>query len=167
MSPRHEIGMESEMTNWNTQKLANILHDCSVQLRNGDPLTREAVGPVDVVTIDFNPPVSDAAPHLEVIDLTLLCVGVDREEAEAHKDELATILSDYPDPDVMSGGPSYIAVGGEVGDQGLAFQLFAVGKVLGFWDVITPERMGFDGDEARNLAGQGFVMITGFRRPSV
>lgn len=57
-----------------------------------------------------------------------------------------------------------MAVGAALGSQDLAFQLFAYGKVMEMWDVITPTKMGFTGAEAREMAGRGFVMITGWRK---
>ena len=53
-----------------------------------------------------------------------------------------------------------------IGDQGAAFELFALGKVLGIWDIITPEKLGATGDMARQMAGAGFIMCTGYRRDS-
>ena len=64
----------------------------------------------------------------------------------------------------MHNGPSYIDVGAVLDSQSLAFVLFAVGKVLGLWDIITPETLGIEGEKAGELAGLGFVMISGFHR---
>src|SRR6202012_2479706 len=83
--------------------------------------------------------------------------------AESHRAELVELLNNYPQAERIAQGPSYIEVGAEIGDQGAAFQLFAMGKVLGLWDVITPEKMGFTGPEADSMAGNGFVMMTGYR----
>jgi hypothetical protein len=38
--------------------------------------------------------------------------------------------------------------------------LFALGKVLGLWDVITPEAFGIYGAGADELAGMGMVMFS-------
>ena len=84
-------------------------------------------------------------------------------EIRALYDELIAILKTYPQPERLAGGPSYIEVGGEIGDQGAAFQLFALGKVLGLWDIITPEKLGITGPEANQMAGMGFVMMSGFK----
>jgi hypothetical protein len=160
----------------NLDRLYEILNETTMQLRKGDvvhgdkhlvdaikdgrDLSKEPGG---VVTIDAMPHVSEAKPDIEKVDLEFLVIGVDRAKAQAHKDELVSILKTYPEPERLASGPSYIEVGGELGDQGAAFMLFALGKALGLWDIITPASMGFDGAEARAMAGQGFIMISGFK----
>jgi hypothetical protein len=160
------------------KRLYEILNDTTMQLRKGDvvhgdkPLVdalKTAKTPEDfeklpggVVTIDAMPHHKDAA-GVEKIDLQFLVIGVDKAKAERHRAELVSILKTYPNPERLAGGPSYIEVGAELGDQGAAFQLFALGQALRLWDVITPATMGFDGEEAAEMAGQGFIMISGFR----
>lgn len=146
----------------NLTRLHEILRLTTIQLRKGDLVRTEAVGPVDVVHIDLMPHESEARDHLELIDLEFLTVGVDKAMAGRLKDELIAILRTYPNPESLRGGPSYITVGAEIGDQGAAFQLFALGKVLGLWEVITPAFHGLVGEEAKRAAGAGFIMITGF-----
>jgi hypothetical protein len=157
-------------------RLYKILSETTIQLRkgevvHGDKHLVDAINegrdldevPGGVVTIDAMPHVSEAPPSMETVDLEFLVVGVDKSKAESNRAGLVEILNTYPQPDRLAGGPSYIEVGAEIGDQGAAFQLFALGKVLGLWDVITPAMMGFTGAEAREMAGRGFVMMTGFR----
>ena len=106
---------------------------------------------------------------IEKVDLHFIVVGVDKAKAEAHKDELVGILKDWPSEawgnpiPKLEEGPSYIHVGGAIGDQGAAFQLFALGKVLGLWDIITPAKLGITGEQANQMAGMGFVMVDGFK----
>lgn len=99
----------------------------------------------------------------EKVDLHFVTIAVDKDEAEQQREGLLRILDNWPEPDMLAGGPSYIAVGAVIGDQGRAFELFALGKVLGIWDVVTPEKLGLTGDLARQAAGSGFVMCTGYR----
>lgn len=160
----------------NLNRLYKILNETTVQLRKGDvihgskPLV-DAINagvesdklPGGVVTFDMMPRVEDAADGLEKVDLEFLVIGVDKAKAEQHKAEFIGLLNTYPDPASLAGGPSYITVGGEIGDQGAAFQLFALGKVLGLWDVITPSLFGMQGDEAKQAAGSGFIMMTGYK----
>jgi hypothetical protein len=148
----------------NTGRLYEILGETTVQLRKGEMVEERKAGPVDVVEIFAMPHVSEAEPELEKVDLEFLVIGVNKPVAEARKAELVEILKTYPQPDRLAGGPSYIEVGAEIGDQGAAFQLFALGKVLGLWQLITPATMGFTGEEAGKMAGAGFIMITGFRQ---
>lgn len=158
----------------NLDRLHQILAETTVQLRKGEavhgaPHLVEAIKkgePLDklpggVVTIDAMPHESEFPG--EKVDLCLVVIGVDKAKAEQHKAELISILKAYPDPEQLAGGPSYISVGAELGDQGAAFQLFALGKILGLWSIITPETMGFEGPEIAEMAGLGFVMISGFR----
>lgn len=149
----------------NTSRLREILKATTGQYRKGpqivtEPATQEM--PVTVTHV-YAVPHEDDATNLELVDCHFIKVGVDKAEAEKHRDELIAILREWPDPEQLAGGPSYITAGGTIGDQGAAFQLFALGKVLGLWNVITPESMGFEGAEASQMAGAGFVMCTGFR----
>jgi len=158
----------------NVKKLYEILRETTVQLRKGEVYegTPELVEQAKrgdelkgggVLEVYAMPHVADANPDIEKVDLEFLVIGVNKAIAETRKAELIEILKDYPQPERLAGGPSYIEVGAEIGDQGAAFQLFALGKVLGLWDVITPATMGFAGAEARQMAGSGFVMMTGFK----
>src|ERR1700733_2312134 len=155
-------------------KLHDILRDTTIQLRKGEAIhgTPELVGAIErgdehlpggVVTFDMMPAVTEAPPELERIDMEFLVIGVDKAKAEARRSEFVDVMQGYPDLERLAGGPSYIEVGAEIGDQGVAFQLFALGKTLGMWDVITPAKLGFSGEEAKQMAGAGFVMMTGYK----
>lgn len=61
--------------------------------------------------------------------------------------------------DRLAQGPSYIELGGWIGDQGLAMAFMALGKILGLWDIVTPATLGIEGDQAQQMMGMGFVMI--------
>lgn len=145
----------------NTNRLYEILSKCTCQLRKGEEVVEhtEPSG-LRVKEIFAMPHESEARPEIEKIDMVFLTVGVGKAEAEKHRAELLTILKDYPR---LKDGPSYIEVGAEIGDQGAAFQLFALGKVLGFWDIITPKTFGMEGPEAMEAAGRGYIMVSGLR----
>lgn len=160
----------------NLDRLYKILAETTIQLRKGEVFegTPELVEqtkrggdePLNgggVLEIYAMPHASEAKPDLEKVDVEFMVIGVNKAKAEEHRAELIDILKTYPNPDQLAGGPSYIEVGAEIGDQGAAFQLFALGKILGLWSIITPATMGFTGEEARMMAGQGFVMMSGFR----
>lgn len=159
-------------------KLYGILAETTIQLRKGEVLEgspnlveaaksddpealRKAGG--GVLEIYAMPAVAEAPADLEMVDVHFVKIGVDKAKAEARRSDLLALLDDYPDPERLAGGPSYIEVGAAIGDQGAAFQLFALGKALGIWDVITPEMLGATGDQARQMAGSGFIMCTGYR----
>ena len=78
------------------------------------------------------------------------------------KEELkALLLAQYPNPDRLKDGPSYIEIGGVLGDQGLALLLIGLGQLVGLWKAITPEVLGMSGPMAQQMAGSGFVMMSG------
>lgn len=148
-------------------RLHTILSETTVQLRKGEVVENKTVGNVQVTTINMMPHESEARPEIEKIDLEFLVVGVNRAAAEVHRDELIAILNKYPlapaGTNRLLDGPSYIEVGAVIGDQGAAFQLFALGKVLGLWEIITPRTFGAHGADAERLAGLGYIMISGFK----
>ena len=159
-------------------RLYEILQATTLQLRKGkeiegDPKFVDAIKnfkegddidklPGSSADIYLMPHESQAKNDVEKVDLHFLVIGVDKKMAETIKDELIAILKTYPQPERLAGGPSYIEVGAEIGDQGAAFQLFALGKVLGLWNIITPESLGITGPEADEFAGRGFIMMSGF-----
>lgn len=144
-----------------------LVEQAKAAAASGNPKSLTAGGVLEVYMM---PHVDDAEKErgggvgagLEMVDLEFVMVGVNKARAEARRAELIGILNSWPAPERLAGGPSYIEVGGIIGDQGAAFQLFALGKVLGLWDLITPTSMGFAGPEARDMAGSGFIMITGY-----
>lgn len=151
----------------NLDRLYRILGETTIQLRKGAAVEESTSDPLQVVDIYLMPHESDARPDLERVDMELVVIGVDKATAATRKDELVAILREYPKPERLTHGPSYIEVGAEIGNQGAAFQLFALGKVLGLWDVITPSKLGITGDQAREMAGSGFVMMTPYPRPRI
>ena len=145
-----------------TKRLYEIIRETTVQLRKGEAVKEHQVGDVHVTEVFAMPHESQVKENVEKVDCHFIVVGVDKTKAEQHRSELIEILKTYPDPDRLAGGPSYIEVGGVIGDQGAAFQLFAIGQVLGFWKVITPETLGFNSEVGSKMAGNGYVMISGF-----
>jgi hypothetical protein len=157
----------------NVKRLYEILAETTCQLRKGEVLEGspqlveqakrgEELTAGGVLEVYAMPHESEAKPDVEKVDMEFVVIGVSRAAAEERKAEVVSIMKEYPQPERLAGGPSYIEVGAEIGDQGAAFQLFALGKVLGLWDVVTPASLGFSGQEARQMAGAGYVMITGF-----
>lgn len=148
----------------NIERMAQILEECCTQFRKGPMVVEGRIGAVRTVDIYAMEAVENAPASMEKVDVEFLVIGVDREKAMARKAELCDLLKEYPDLNRLAEGPGYIEVGGALGSQDLALQLFAVGKVMGMWEVITPAKMGFEGTEAREMAGLGFLMITGWRK---
>lgn len=146
------------------ERLHHILINTTVQLRKGAEVEHEQVGQVAVTRVYAMPHESEAPSTMEKVDCVFMLVGVDMTRAEPYRSELIALLDAYPEPSRLAGGPSYIEVGGVLGDQGAAFQLFALGEALGLWKVITPRTLGFkDEGEIREMAGRGLVMISGYK----
>lgn len=141
-------------------RLYQILRDTTVQLRKGAEVEEREVSGVKVIEVYDMPHESKVPDGIVKVDCHFIVVGVDKAKAQSHREELLKILKSYPR---LTDGPSYIEVGGEIGDQGAAFQLFALGEVLGFWNVMTPAKLRTRGPAADEMAGQGFVMIDGFK----
>ncbi len=63
---------------------------------------------------------------------------------------------------------SYLEIGAEVGDQGLALMTMGLGKILGVWQLLTPRSVLGDAiteEMAQRLAGQGMVTIMSYPGP--
>jgi hypothetical protein len=150
-----------------TKRLHEIIAETTGQFRKGPEVTRDDATPqrpVNVVHVYLMPHESEAptGDDFALVDCHFIKVGVDKAKAALIRDELVRILDKYEPRDELAGGPSYMHMGRYM-EQGTAFQLFALGKVLGLWDLITPASMGFEGAEADRMAGSGFVMCTGLK----
>ena len=143
--------------------LYRILQVTTQQVRKGPEVTQETAGGLQVTHVYSMPDESAIPPTARVVDVHFIQIAVHLEAAGLVKDDLVALLRTYPEPERLARGPSYIEVGGWLGDQGAALQLFALGEALGLWTVITPERLGITGAAADQLAGTGFVMLSGWQ----
>lgn len=152
----------------NVKRLMEILGQTTFEFRKGEVISKKEVGAVSVTDIYMMPHVSEAPSDLKMVDVIFEVIGVDKTKAESFRKEIIDIINTYPSLDRLAGGPSYIEVGGVLGSQSAAFMLYALGEVLGLWKVITPKSLGItDEAQALELAGGGFVMISGYRPASV
>lgn len=141
-----------------------ILRDCTTMYRKGEEVTTNG-NVTEVFAMDR---VEDAVPDEVKIDVHFCVIGVSMVEAERHAGGLAELLMAWPDEawgypsQPLSDGPSYISVGGVLDSQDSALRFFALGEALGMWDVITPEKLGVIGADADQMAGRGFVMMSGW-----
>lgn len=149
------------------QRLFQILDEVTTRYRKGPEEEIRQVGPVEVIDIYAMPHVDEAPEALAKIDVGVpMTVGVDKAAAEPLKDEVRRLILEIAPngAEDWRRGPSYIAVGGWLGSQDAAFALFALGEVLGFWHVVTPQKMGAkDETLIREMAGAGYVMVSGLR----
>lgn len=137
--------------------------EATYEYRKGEEVVDELSHGVQVRHIYAMPHVDDAPDDEIQIDMHFIIVGIKPKEAAAAKDALLTWCRSYPEPDRLAGGPSYIELGGILGSQDLALRVMALGKHLGLWDVITPATFHIDGPQADQMAGMGYVMISGWR----
>jgi hypothetical protein len=149
----------------NIDRLFKILDETTTQYRKGEQVVVSKIGEagrrIEVVEL-YNMAHVDQAPvdaGVDLVDVEFLTIAVDKAAAERNRAELLAILREWPEPARLAGGPSYMEVGGVVGDQGAAFQLFALGQTLGLWKVMTPKDFGYEGDEVQRVAGMGYIFI--------
>jgi hypothetical protein len=147
----------------NIDALYDIINETTVSLRKGAEVEEREIDGVRTVEIMAMPPESEVHDR-EKVDVVFFTVGVDKAVAERRRPELEAVLAEYPEPDRLIQGPSFIEVGAVVGDQEMALRLFGLGKALGMWDVITPAVMGMTGEAARQIAASGFLMMGGWPR---
>lgn len=144
-----------------TDKLYKILTETTVQLRKGDMVEEKKGEMIKVVNMYFMQHVSEITDKdVEFVDVHYMIVGVNKSQAEKYRDEFVALLKTYPDYERFKQGLSYIEVGAVIGSQAGAFELFALGEVLGLWNVLTPEKLGITGADADELAGMGMVMFS-------
>lgn len=153
------------------KELAALVRQSTIVFRKGDVITVEEKGDLRVISIDNFPPIPS---HGEWIDCHF--VGVGFTEMAADKEQFAGILSKALDSpgcygpmpaETLEGGPSYINVGGWIGDQTLAFQLMALMEHYGMGEVVTPAKLHITGEQADQLAGGGMIYIAKFKREMV
>lgn len=141
-------------------RLHEIIEATTRPLRKGHMVTEQNVGGIAVKEV-YGYPHESTEPDLKKVDVEFFVVGVDAAAAEKRKAELVALLDVFDEANLKN-GPSYMTVGGALGSQQAAFQLFALGEVLGLWSVITPATFGLTGPEAKEAAGKGYIMISGY-----
>lgn len=145
-------------------KVCDILRATTRQFRKGEDVTEKVAGRIRVFDIYMMPHVADADPNLVMVDVWFINVGVDKAVAKTKREELVTLLNEWPTEQPLTSGLSYITIGGELGSQDYALCLIALGSVLGLWKVITPGFLvGDDKAKGDELAGAGFIMADGYR----
>lgn len=102
----------------------------------------------------------------KVIDTHFIPVGITEAAAdrEGFTQALDAALADHGEfCDVSAArlreGPSYIELGGWLGDQSLALRFMALAEFQGRGKVITPAILGLTGEDAEKAAGNGYVLL--------
>lgn len=101
----------------------------------------------------------------EPVDVGFLQLSVDRvakHEVEKALDAALTYAEgefNSIDAAQLRQGPSYIEIGAWLGSQTLALQLMALLKHFELADIVTPATLGITGEQAKELMGNGFLML--------
>lgn len=147
-------------------KLYGILRETCSEFRKGEAVTTKRTGNLEVTEVFAMPHESEAPANLVKVDVHFMVIGVDKEKAEARRNDFIEVMKGYPDLTRLEQGPSFIEVGGVVGDQSAALVLFALGEVLELWTVLTPERLHItDKAQADEMAGRGYIMMSPWKVP--
>lgn len=149
----------------NTELLLEIVGDATAEFRKGAAVTTDTRTPgLEVVHVYAMPHVDEIPAELEQVDVHFEIVGVDRERAEARRDDLLGVLREWPD-DCPEAKDLSKRVQAErhalIAHDSARFDVRRPSSET----VVTPERLGMTGELAEQAAGAGYVMVTGFRDP--
>lgn len=149
-----------------TKILYKIIKDSTRVFRKGELVEERSEGNLKITEVFGYPHTSEAprGDNFDVVDMIFVDVVVDKAKAKKHREALIKVLNGYPQPDRLAGGPSYIelAPNFELEQEG-ALRVMALGKALGMWDILSGKTMGMSDDEAKRMAGTGFLNISGYK----
>ena len=83
-------------------------------------------------------------------------------KVEYLKPLIAAHKGEYGDVDLFDGKEhNYMEIGAWIGDQSTALMLMGMGKLLGMWELLTPNMLGFSPDDSFGmfLARSGMIAI--------
>jgi hypothetical protein len=147
----------------NLERLHRIIRLTTIPLPKGD--IGAVQGVADMQTLETMVTLVECATEgtYAKIDMVFFIVAVAKALANSYRDDLIALLDEYPEPDRLIMGPSYLEVGATIGDANAALRLFALGKVLDMWEILTPgSAMGMEGEAERAIASSGFILMTGW-----
>ncbi|MCX6710125.1 MAG: hypothetical protein NTV63_04220 [Candidatus Woesearchaeota archaeon] len=149
-----------------TQKLDDIIQGSTTVYRKGALVKQTKVGNVETTEVFGYKPTSKApsGDNYDNVDMIFVDVVVNKTEAEKYRSDLTRILDDYSQSGVFADGPSYMTLAPELGmEHEETLRLMALGKTLGLWKIMSGKTMGMDDEQALSLAGNGFLMISGYK----
>lgn len=147
------------------ERLIEIISWCANPFRKGDIVRSHSIGGVTVVEV-FAMPETPTETQLEIVDMWFVNIGVDKPAALQYREEIVELLDTKWEGwsgEPLKNGLSFLSFGATIGSQDLALAFMAVGKVLGFWQIVTPATLGVTGPLGDQMAGGGFVMATAFK----
>lgn len=154
------------------RELEDYVLGSTIVYRKGDVVSHQHLSNLDVVTVDNFPALPDGLRS--VVDCHFVYVGFTEGLAvRSHRQFYDKILEAehgaYAEmtKETWAQGPSYITIGAWIGDQTTAFRFMACVQAHGLAKVIIPATLGItDETAANNMAGGGFVMLSGLKEPS-
>ncbi|MDE1761907.1 MAG: hypothetical protein KGH78_01795 [Candidatus Micrarchaeota archaeon] len=149
------------------EKLRKILDETTRSYRKGPLVQTRRDADIEVTEVDNFPSTREApsGPNFDKVDMVFFDVSVNRGEAERYRREFIGILNGFSDQEkaMMKDGPSYLYLGGVLGDQGIALRFMALGSTLGLWQVLNPAKMmGGNDDQIAQAVGRGYLLISGY-----
>jgi hypothetical protein len=145
--------------------LNEVITEQTLPFRKGEEVKVEVKDGITVVTIDGFP---ESPSHGALVDVFFIQVGFSEAAADkaafvkAAQDALQPGAGEFSDMDAetLAQGPSYIALGGWLGDQTQALLFMALCAFHLGASIITPATLGITDEEPANeLAGRGMVMV--------
>jgi len=109
-------------------------------------------------------PEKEEKPKGHTINMYYFDVSV---KNDPDKETLKKLISenhkgDFADMDLLDGVErSYLDIGRWIGDQGIGMLLMALGRILGLWDVMTPNSLPLPKEMKDRMAGAGMISILG------
>jgi hypothetical protein len=94
------------------------------------------------------------------VDLHFFWVSM---RGEPKIEEFKALLKEYPNPERLKLGPSYIELGAALDSQEIALRFLGLGGIFNLWDILTPASIGFtEPVRANTLAENGLIMMSGY-----
>lgn len=144
-------------------RLLQVLANATCLISKGESTRRKLPG-IPVLLWGLMISATDpGVDRLDQVDCQFVVVGVNREQAELHRQEFIDFLESYPEPKKLSDGPTYKHLASIVGDDMTALRIFGLGQTLGLWNVVLPAQLGVDPDLADEAADLGLIVTTGYQ----
>lgn len=147
------------------RELNDLITEQTLPFRKGEEVRVEQKDGITVVNIDGFPP---SPIQGKLVDVHFIQVGFTEASADkaaflkATQEALSPGAGEFADMDAatLAQGPSYITLGGWLGDQTQALLFMALCCHHEVGTVITPATLGItEPEEADVLAGRGMVMV--------
>jgi hypothetical protein len=146
------------------QSLAEVVREQTEVFRKGEVVKDSRAPGFRVTTIDAFP--ESPGERVVQVDCHFVTVGfteaaTDRQAFLDAREKAMADHGEFADIDAarMAAGPSYIEIGGWIGDQTLAFQFMALSEFHEVGKVITPRLLGAPEAMWDQLAGGGYVLL--------